>query len=99
MPIAGSLGIHLTFDLGGEARFGPDVEWVDRIDYEVDPSRAGAIYAAIRRYWPALPDNGLLPTYAGIRPRVKGPGEPPSRGRPCRDTKPMSRFTASTCRG
>ncbi|HUU24981.1 MAG TPA: NAD(P)/FAD-dependent oxidoreductase [Methyloceanibacter sp.] len=77
VPMAGGLGIHLTFDLGGETRFGPDVEWVDRIDYGVDPSRAEAFYAAIRRYWPALPDGALLPAYAGIRPRTTGAGETP----------------------
>ena len=75
VPMAAGLGIHLTFDLGGEARFGPDVEWVDRIDYAVDPGRAEAFYAAIRRYWPDLPDGVLLPAYAGIRPKTKGPGE------------------------
>lgn len=74
-PVAGGLGIHLTFDLGGQVRFGPDVEWVDRLDYHVAPSRADAIYEAIRRYWPGLPDGALVPAYAGIRPRIKGPGE------------------------
>jgi L-2-hydroxyglutarate oxidase LhgO len=77
VPMAGGLGIHLTFDLGGEVRFGPDVEWVDHIDYDVDPKRADAFYAAIRRYWPALSDGALHPAYAGIRPRTKGPGEAP----------------------
>jgi L-2-hydroxyglutarate oxidase LhgO len=76
VPIAGGLGIHLTFDLGGQARFGPDVEWVDRIDYDVNPVRADSFYAAIRRYWPGLPDGALAPAYAGIRPRTRGPGEP-----------------------
>jgi L-2-hydroxyglutarate oxidase LhgO len=69
------LGVHLTIDLGGQARFGPDVEWVDRLDYEVDPRRADAFYASIRRYWPALPDGALQPGYAGIRPKLSGPGE------------------------
>ncbi len=78
VPIPGGVGIHLTFDLGGEARFGPDVEWIDHIDYAVDPERARAFYAAIRRYWPALPDGALLPGYVGIRPRTKGPGEAPA---------------------
>lgn len=77
VPMARGLGIHLTFDLGGEARFGPDVEWVDRIDYGVDPKRADAFYAAIRRYWPGLPDGALVPAYAGIRPRTTGPGKAP----------------------
>jgi L-2-hydroxyglutarate oxidase LhgO len=76
VPMAGGLGIHLTFDLGGAARFGPDAEWVDEIDYAVDPKRGDAFYAAIRRYWPGLPDAALVPDYAGIRPRVVGPGEP-----------------------
>jgi len=76
VPVPGGLGIHLTFDLGGQARFGPDVEWVDHLDYRVDPGRADAFYAAIRRYWPSLPDSVLAPDYAGIRPRTKAPGEP-----------------------
>jgi L-2-hydroxyglutarate oxidase LhgO len=76
VPVPGGLGIHLTFDLGGQARFGPDVEWVDRIDYGVDPGRAEGFYAAIRRYWPGLPDGALAPDYAGIRPRTCGPGQP-----------------------
>lgn len=76
VPMAGGLGIHLTFDLGGAARFGPDAEWVEAIDYAVDPRRADNFYAAIRRYWPNLPDDALVPDYAGIRPRVAGPGEP-----------------------
>lgn len=76
VPPAGGLGIHLTFDLGGQARFGPDVEWIDRVDYAVDPTRADTFYAAIRSYWPDLPDGALIPAYAGIRPRTTGPGEP-----------------------
>ncbi len=77
VPMAGGLGIHLTFDLGGQARFGPDVEWVDEIDYDVDPSRADAFYAAIRRYWPDLPDGALVPDYAGIRPKTTGQDQAP----------------------
>jgi L-2-hydroxyglutarate oxidase LhgO len=77
VPVAGGLGVHLTFDLGGQARFGPDVEWVEKIDYTVDPTRAAAFYDAIRRYWPGLPDGVLAPAYSGIRPCVAGPGEPP----------------------
>jgi L-2-hydroxyglutarate oxidase LhgO len=77
VPMAGGLGIHLTFDLGGAARFGPDVEWVDHIDYAVDPNRAASFYEAIRRYWTKLPDGALVPDYSGIRPRVRGPGEDP----------------------
>jgi L-2-hydroxyglutarate oxidase LhgO len=70
------LGVHLTLDLAGQARFGPDVEWLERLDYTVDPARAERFYAAIRRYWPALPDGALQPGYAGIRPKLHGPGEP-----------------------
>ena len=76
IPEPGGLGIHLTLDLGGQARFGPDVEWVEDIDYTVDPSRAQNFYASIRRYWPDLADGALLPAYAGIRPKLGGPGEP-----------------------
>ena len=76
MPEAAGLGVHLTLDLGGQARFGPDVQWVDREEYDVDISRADGFYAAIRRYWPALPDGALQPGYAGIRPKISGPGEP-----------------------
>jgi L-2-hydroxyglutarate oxidase LhgO len=77
VPMSGGLGIHLTFDLGGEARFGPDVEWVAAVDYAVDPSRKQAFCAAIRRYWPDLPDDVLVPAYAGVRPRIAGPGDAP----------------------
>ena len=73
VPEPGGLGVHVTLDLAGQARFGPDVEWVERIDYDVDPRRAERFYAAIRRYWPALPDGALLPGYAGIRPKTAGP--------------------------
>ncbi|MEM5364875.1 NAD(P)/FAD-dependent oxidoreductase [Paraburkholderia azotifigens] len=76
MPNEAGLGVHLTIDLGGQARFGPDVEWVDAINYDVDPQRAESFYAAIRAYWPALPDHALQPAYAGIRPKLSGPGEP-----------------------
>jgi L-2-hydroxyglutarate oxidase LhgO len=76
VPEPGGLGVHVTLDLAGQARFGPDVEWVERIDYQVDPKRAERFYAAIRRYWPGLPDGALLPGYAGIRPKTAGPGEP-----------------------
>ena len=76
VPEPGGLGVHVTLDLAGQARFGPDVEWVDRIDYQVDPNRSERFYAAIRRYWPRLPDGALLPGYAGIRPKTAGPGEP-----------------------
>ncbi len=76
VPEPGGLGVHVTLDLAGQARFGPDVEWTERIDYTVDPRRADRFYAAIRRYWPALPDGALAPGYAGIRPKTAGPGEP-----------------------
>ncbi|GAA0778883.1 NAD(P)/FAD-dependent oxidoreductase [Castellaniella ginsengisoli] len=70
VPEPGGLGVHLTLDLGGHARFGPDVEWIDGIDYRVDPARADGFYAAIRRYWPGLRDGALHPDYAGIRPKL-----------------------------
>ena len=73
VPVPGGLGTHLTLDLGGRARFGPDVEWIDRIDYTVDPARRHGFYAAIRRYWPDLPDGALEPGYAGIRPKIVPP--------------------------
>jgi L-2-hydroxyglutarate oxidase LhgO len=76
VPEPGGLGVHVTLDLAGQARFGPDVEWVERIEYGVDPKRAERFYAAIRRYWPGLPDGALAPGYAGIRPKTAGPGEP-----------------------
>lgn len=76
VPEPGGLGIHVTLDLAGQARFGPDVEWVGRIEYSVDPARADRFYGAIRRYWPGLPDGALAPAYCGIRPKISGPGEP-----------------------
>ncbi len=76
MPEAAGLGVHLTLDLAGRARFGPDVEWIESIDYRVDPSRGERFYDAIRRYWPGLPDSALQPGYAGIRPKLQGPGGP-----------------------
>ena len=75
VPEPGGLGVHLTVDLGGQARFGPDVQWVDTLDYAVDPHRADVFYAAIRCYWPRLPDGALQPAYAGIRPKLSGPHE------------------------
>ncbi|MFU8857953.1 MAG: NAD(P)/FAD-dependent oxidoreductase [Deferrisomatales bacterium] len=75
-PEQAGLGVHLTLDLGGLPRFGPDVEWVEAEDYRVDPGRAGAFAAAVRRYWPGLPAEALQPGYAGIRPKIVGPGEP-----------------------
>lgn len=76
VPEPGGLGVHLTLDLGGHARFGPDVAWVESLDYTVDPAGASRFYAAIRRYWPGLADGALAPGYAGIRPKLSGPGEP-----------------------
>ena len=76
VPVDGGLGVHLTLDLGGQAKFGPDVEWIDTIDYTVDPRRAQSFYVEIREYWPELPDGALQPAYAGIRPKLSGPGEP-----------------------
>ena len=73
VPEPGGLGVHLTLDMAGQARFGPDVEWVDSIDYAVDPARAERFYPAIRRYWPALPDGALMPSYSGIRPKIVPP--------------------------
>ncbi len=73
VPEPGGLGVHLTLDMAGQARFGPDVEWVDAIDYAVDPARAERFYPAIRRYWPALPDGALMPSYSGIRPKIVPP--------------------------
>ena len=66
--------MHLTLDLGGRARFGPDVEWVERLDYSVDPRRADSFYEAVRRYWPGLPDGALQPAYCGIRPKLTPAG-------------------------
>lgn len=76
VPEPGGLGVHLTLDLGGQARFGPNVQWVDEIDYTVNPADGDAFYAAVRRYWPGLADGALQPGYAGIRPKISGPGEP-----------------------
>ncbi|MGH7041103.1 MAG: NAD(P)/FAD-dependent oxidoreductase, partial [Acetobacteraceae bacterium] len=74
VPVPGGLGVHLTIDLGEQARFGPDVEWIETLDYTVNPRRADGFYAAVRRYWPALPDHALQPGYAGIRPKITPPG-------------------------
>src|SRR4051794_26381519 len=70
VPEPGGLGVHLTLDLAGQARFGPDVEWIERVNYDVDIRRADKFYGAIRRYWPGLPDNALQPGYSGIRPKL-----------------------------
>jgi L-2-hydroxyglutarate oxidase LhgO len=79
-PADAWLGVHLTLDLGGQAKFGPDIEWLDvdapeAIDYTVDPRRADAFYAEVRRYWPGLPDGALQPSYSGVRPKIHGPHE------------------------
>ncbi len=76
VPQHAGLGVHLTLDLAGQAKFGPDTEWVEGEDYAVDPSRAARFYDAVRRYWPGLPDNSLVPGYAGIRPKISGPSDP-----------------------
>ena len=73
VPARAGLGVHVTLDLVGQMRFGPDTEYVDGIDYRVDPGRADSFYAAIRRYWPDLPDGALQPAYSGIRPKLQGP--------------------------
>jgi L-2-hydroxyglutarate oxidase LhgO len=72
----GGMDIHAVIDLAGNVRFGPDAEWVDRIDYSVDPARAETFYRSVRAFWPALPDGALSPAYAGIRPKITGPDEP-----------------------
>jgi len=74
VPSSDWLGVHLTLDLAEQARFGPDEEWVDGIDYRVDPNRSRSFYASVRRYWPGLPDDALQPAYCGIRPKLSGPG-------------------------
>lgn len=81
LPVDGGLGVHLTLDLGGQARFGPDVQWLPDadpagLDYVVDPALAPAFEAEVRGYWPDLPAGALMPAYAGIRPKLSGPGEP-----------------------
>jgi L-2-hydroxyglutarate oxidase LhgO len=75
-PVDGGLGVHVTLDLAGRMRFGPDVEWIDHESYTVDPRRADAFYERIRSYWPGLPDGTLVPDYCGIRPKLSGPGQP-----------------------
>jgi L-2-hydroxyglutarate oxidase LhgO len=75
-PVPGGLGVHVVLDLAGRMRFGPDVEWVDHENYDVDPARGQVFYQYIRRYWPGLPDNSLVPDFAGIRPKLSSPGEP-----------------------
>jgi L-2-hydroxyglutarate oxidase LhgO len=81
LPFNGGLGVHVTLDLGGQARFGPDAQWLDmtnaaQIDYTVDAARADNFYAEVRRYWPTLPDGALLPAYSGVRPKISPQGAP-----------------------
>ncbi len=76
VPVPGGLGVHVTLDLAGQARFGPDVSWVDGVDYDFDESRAASFYAAIRTYYPALADDALQPGYTGIRPKLGPAGTP-----------------------
>jgi len=75
-PHHAGLGVHLTLDLGGQAKFGPDTEWIDKVDYDIDASRCDGFYEAVRTYWPGMPDASLAPGYTGIRPKVSGPHEP-----------------------
>jgi len=75
-PIPGALGVHYKRDLGGQAHFGPDLQFIEAENYDVDPGRAELFYAYIRRFWPGLPDGALSPDYAGIRPKLHGPGQP-----------------------
>jgi L-2-hydroxyglutarate oxidase LhgO len=91
IPVVAGLGVHVTLDLAGRMRFGPDVEWIERESYTVDPKRADVFYERIRTYWPGLPDGTLAPDYCGIRPKLTGPGEaaadfmldaPPQHGLP-----------------
>ena len=76
IPPDASLGIHLSLDLAGQVKFGPDQEWIDEIDYVVDPGRAQSFYDAVRLYYPGLADGALTPAYAGIRPKIQAPGQP-----------------------
>ena len=76
VPVPGGLGVHITVDMGGQAKFGPDVEWIDGIEYTVDPHRADKFYAAVRKYWPGIKDGSLQPGYAGIRPKIVPQGAP-----------------------
>ena len=76
LPVPGSLGTHYRRDIGGVARFGPDIEWVEQEDYSVDPARKPQFIEAIRHFWPGLDETALVPDYAGIRPKIHGPDEP-----------------------
>jgi L-2-hydroxyglutarate oxidase LhgO len=81
VPVDGGLGVHFTLDLGGQGKFGPDVQWLGHgdpgaLDFEVDATRRAGFEADVRRYWPALPEGALAPAYSGVRPKLSGPGEP-----------------------
>ena len=81
IPEPGGLGVHLTLDMGGQAKFGPDVEWLEiddenQIDYTVNPKRGDGFYAAVRKYWPGLKDNALQPDYSGVRAKIVPPNSP-----------------------
>ena len=103
VPPPGGLGIHITLDLAGQARFGPDVEWIAVVDYTVDPARGDAFYAAIRTYWPAFRNGALQPGYAGIRPKISGPEEPAVdfivQGPEIHGVSGLVTSTGSNCRG
>lgn len=76
MPVPGALGVHVTVDLGGQCKFGPDIEWIETRNYDMDPSRADSFYEAVRTYFPDLEDGQLVPAYSGIRPKIHGPNDP-----------------------
>ncbi len=76
LPEPGGLGVHFTLDMGAQGKFGPDVQWAEAPDYRLDATRSDAFYAEVRKYWPALPDGALQPSYVGVRPKISGPGEP-----------------------
>lgn len=78
VPVPGGLGTHITLDLSGRAKFGPDVAWIEAPDFAFDEDRAASFYTSVRRYWPGLPDGALAPDYVGVRPKISGPGEPPA---------------------
>lgn len=76
VPEKAGLGVHLTLDMAGNARFGPDTQWTDHVEYDVEEARALRFYASVRRYWPNLADDALSPAYCGIRPKISGPDDP-----------------------
>jgi L-2-hydroxyglutarate oxidase LhgO len=95
VPPAGGLGVHITLDLAGQARFGPDVEWISGVDYTVDPARGDAFYAAVRSYWPGLRDGALQPGHAGSGPGSADPPNPPPISS-SRDRQPTACWGSST---